>query len=298
MSAALRAAALCLLAAWSPAGSAAAAKSPTVAEIVAAAAADEWRVLDDSNTLYIELPTGRVVIELAPGLAPLHAENLKTLVRAGYFDGLAIIRAQDNFVVQWGDPDDTRSLGKAQAALPSEYVVPVSAGTPFAKLPDGDGYAPEVGFIRSMAAARDDKAHEQWLVHCYGAIGVARGNDPLSGNGSSLYVVIGQAPRQLDRNIAVIGHVWSGMELLSTRPRGPGPMGFYEKPEQRLRITQARLATDAPSAERARLQVLKSDSSSFARLVEARRNRQDDWMRRPAGYVDVCNVPVPVRPVP
>jgi peptidylprolyl isomerase len=176
--------------------------------------------------------------------------------------------------------------------------VPVSAGTPFAKLPDGDGYAPEVGFIRSMAAARDDKAHEQWLVHCYGAIGVARGNDPLSGNGSSLYVVIGQAPRQLDRNIAVIGHVWSGMELLSTRPRGPGPMGFYEKPEQRLRITQARLATDAPSAERARLQVLKSDSSSFARLVEARRNRQDDWMRRPAGYVDVCNVPVPVRPVP
>jgi peptidylprolyl isomerase len=286
------------LAALAPDVVAATSKSPTTAEIVAAASSDEWRELRVDDTLYIELPTGRVVIELAPALAPLHARNIKTLVRAGYFDGLAILRAQDNFVVQWGDPDDTRVMGTAKTELASEYVAPLSAGNTFTRLPDRDGYAPEVGFIDSMAAARDNKAREQWLTHCYGAVGVARGNDPLSGNGSSLYAVIGQAPRQLDRNIAVVGHVWAGMELLSTRPRGAGAMGFYEKPEQRLSILKARLAADVPLAERSRLQVLKSASKSFAQLLDVRRNRQDEWMRRPAGFVDICNVPVPVRPVP
>ncbi len=299
MSGLRRCAGFALLAFASPAlAGAAAGKTPTVAEIVAASTADEWREPAAGNTLYFDLPGGRVVIELAPQLAPLHAANLWTLLRAGYFDGLAILRAQDNFVVQWGDPDDKRPLGNAQAKLASEYVAPLNADPLFTPLPDRDGYAPEAGFINSMPAARDSKAREQWLVHCYGAIGVARGNDPLSGNGSSLYAVIGQAPRQLDRNIAVVGHVWAGMELLATRPRGAGAMGFYEKPEQMLTIVKAHVAADVPPAERTRLQVLKSDSRSFARLIEARRNRHDEWMLRPPGYVDVCNVPVPVRAVP
>jgi peptidylprolyl isomerase len=293
-----RAALLAVLVAVTVNAVAAAGKSPTTAETVAAASSDEWRELSADDTLYFELPTGRVVLELAPFLAPLHAANIKTLVRAGYFDGLAILRAQDNFVVQWGDPGDTRAMGAAKTELASEYVAPLSATNTFTRLPDRDGYAPEVGFINSMAAARDITAHEQWLTHCYGAVGVARGNDPQSGNGSSLYAVIGQAPRQLDRNIAVVGHVWAGMELLSTRPRGAGAMGFYEKPEQRLSILKARVAADVPAAERSRLQVLKTTSKSFAQLLEVRRNRQDEWMRRPAGFVDVCNMPVPVRPVP
>ena len=287
--------ALPLLAALCATQAGAAANTPTVAEIVAASGREEWRALDPARTLYLQLPAGRVIIELAPEFAPQHAANILKLVAGRYFDGLALIRVQDNFVAQWGDPDDKRPLGGAREKLPSEYVTGYDPAAPFTRLPDLDGYAPQSGFINSMAAARDPGSRTQWLAHCYGAVGVARGNDPQSGNGSSLYVVIGQAPRQLDRNVAVVGHVWQGMELLAALPRGGGPLGFYENAAQHVPIASLRRAADVPAAERILLEVLRNDSRSFGRLLDARRNRHDDWMKFSPGFVDLCNVPVPVR---
>src|SRR4051812_13793033 len=78
---------------------------PTMAGVLAASKPGDWRPLDPENTVYVELAAGRVVIELAPTFAPQHVANVKALTREHYFDGLAIIRAQDNYVVQWGDPN-------------------------------------------------------------------------------------------------------------------------------------------------------------------------------------------------
>jgi peptidylprolyl isomerase len=72
-------------------------------------------------------------------------------------------------------------------------------------------------------------------------------------------------------------------------------MGFYEKPELRTPIKSIRLASDVPEAERTPLQVLRTDSPTFADATEARRNRRDGWYVQPAGHIDVCNVPLPVR---
>ncbi|HWJ05381.1 MAG TPA: peptidylprolyl isomerase [Steroidobacteraceae bacterium] len=276
---------------------AATAQSPprTVGEILAATAPSDWRALDPENTLYLELPLGRVVIELAPAFAPQHAANIRTLVRQKYFDGLAIIRSQDNFVVQWGDPENKRPLAPARDKLPPEFTA-AAANRPFEALPDRDGYAPEVGFSDGFPAARDKSRGEAWLTHCYGMVGAGRANEPESGNGAELYVVTGHAPRQLDRNIALVGRVVKGMELLATLPRGTGPLGFYEKPEQYVPIATVRMAADVPLAERERLEVLRTDTASFRAVVEARRNRRDDWYLVPAGYVDVCNVPIATRP--
>ena len=268
-------------------------------EILAASPAADWRTPDPENLLYMELPTGRVVMELAPGFVPLHAANIRTLVREKYFDGLAIIRSQDNYVVQWGDPEEdekkAKPLGSAKASFDPEFSVPVSAATPFDKLPDGDVYAPQVGFGDGFPAARDAEGKQTWLTHCYGAVGVARGNDPQGGNGSGLYVIIGHAPRHLDRNVTVVGRVLQGIELLSTLPRGSGPLGFYEKPEQRVPIASIRVAADVPAAERTPLEVLRTDSATFAAVTEARRNRRDDWTVNPAGHIELCNVQLPVR---
>ncbi len=129
-------------------------------------------------------------------------------------------------------------------------------------------------------------------------VGAGRSNEIDSGNGAELYVVIGNAPRQLDRNIALVGRVVQGMEPLSTLPRGTGPLGFYEKPEQYVPIESVRLAADLPAAQRVALEVMRTDTPTFEALVESRRNRQDDWYKVPAGHVDLCNVPVPVRPQP
>jgi peptidylprolyl isomerase len=263
--------------------------------VLAASTPADWRPLDPQNTLYLQLASGRVVIELAPDFAPAHAANLRTLARQKYFDGLSVIRSQDNFVVQWGDAEGKRSLGEARATLPPEFTVPLRAGLPFTRLPDPDGYAPEVGFSGGFPAARDAAAGQAWLAHCYGMVGAGRGNEPESGNGTELYVVTGHAPRQLDRNIALVGRVVQGMELLSVLPRGTGPLGFYEQPSQHVPITSVRLAADVPEAERSRIEVLRTDTATFAALVEARRNRRDDWYKVPAGYIDLCNVPLPVR---
>jgi len=281
-----------------PANTATAAKRPTMAEVIAASSPADWRLLDPANTVYLTLDSGRVVIELAPAFAPEHAANIRTLVRGGYFDGLAVIRSQDNFVVQWGDPDGKRPLGNARATLPPEFTVPIAAATPFTVLPDVDGYAPQVGFVDGFPAARDPAIGQAWLAHCYAMIGAGRGNEPDSGNGAELYVVTGHAPRQLDRNIALVGRVVQGMELLSTLPRGTGPLGFYEQPSQYVPIRSARLAADLPPGERLPLEVMRTDTPTFAALVESRRNRSDDWYRVPAGHIDLCNVPIPVRPRP
>jgi peptidylprolyl isomerase len=88
-----------------------------------------------------------------------------------------------------------------------------------------------------------------------------------------------------------------GMEILSTMPRGTGALGFYEKAEQRVPIKSIQLAADVPESERVNLEVMRTDTSTFASLVESRRNRRDEWYKVPAGYVDVCSVPIPVRVV-
>lgn len=271
----------------------------TTQQVLAEAKAGDWRALDPENTLYLDLAAGRVVIELAPAFAPLHAANIRSLVRQRYFDGLAILRVQDNFVTQWGDPDGenadkARSLGKAGRRIAAEFTR-TAQGLAFTALPDGDVYAPEVGFSDGFAAARDPASGRAWLAHCYGTVGAGRDNDPESGSGAELYVVIGQAPRQLDRNIALVGRVVEGIELLSALPRGTGPLGFYEKPEQRLPIRSVRLAADVPEAQRLPLEALRTDTATFQALIESRRNRRDDWYQVPAGRIDLCNIPLPVR---
>jgi peptidylprolyl isomerase len=270
----------------------------TMADVLAAAGAADWRPLDPGQTLYLDLDAGRVVIELAPRFAPEHARNVRQLVRQGYFDGLAIVRSQDNFVVQWGDAEGKRPLGEARNRLPPEFTTALLPDLPFTRLPDADGYAPEVGHSDGFPAARDPRAGQAWLVHCYGMVGAGRDDDPESGTGAELYVVSGHAPRQLDRNVALVGRVVQGMELLSTLPRGTGPMGFYEQPSRQVPIRRVRLAADLPVGERNRLEVLRTDTPTFEALVEARRNRRDAWYRVPAGHIDVCNVPIPVRQAP
>jgi cyclophilin family peptidyl-prolyl cis-trans isomerase len=229
------------------------AKKPlTAAQILAASAASDWRPLDPDNTLYMELPAGRVIIELAPQFAPHHAANVAALVREGYFDGLWIMRAQDNYVVQWGDPDEKKPIHDAHRTLSAEFERPLR-DLHLRRLPDPDTYAPQTGFVEDFPAAADPATGRAWLTHCYGMVGAGRDNDVDSGGGTELYVVIGQAPRHLDRNITLLGRVVQGMELLAVMPRGTGALGFYEQPGERTVIRSVRVAADVPEKERTAL---------------------------------------------
>ncbi|MDR7296563.1 peptidylprolyl isomerase [Pelomonas aquatica] len=282
------------------------APAKTAQQILAASPASDWRDLDAQNTLLMELASGQVVIELAPRFAPAHAANIRALARGGYWDGLAILRVQDNFVTQWGDPDgdDTAKARPLPAGalpkLPAEFSVPidnVGKAAGFNRLPDAEGWAPRTGFAQGFAVAADPKLGKAWLAHCYGTVGAGRSDAVDSSNGTELYVVIGQAPRGLDLNITPVGRVLKGMELLSALPRGAAAMGFYDKPEQRTAIQRVRLLADVPPAERPALQVLRTESSTWNQLLDARRYR-GGWFVHSPGYIDICSATVPTRPTP
>lgn len=272
-------------------------RTPALAELLRASPEGDWRGFDQSRLLYLEIPrSGRVIIELAPQFAPNTVTNIRALAKAGYFDRAAIVRVQDNFVVQWGVPDGAPlpSMGAAKAKIsPPEFTRP-ARGLTFTALPDRDSYAPQVGFVDGFPAARDPKTGRAWMVHCYGTVAVGRDTAQDSGNGAELYAVLGQA-RHLDRNLTVVGRVVQGMELLSSLPRGPMPMGFYTESSQRVPL-RVRIGSDLPAAQQVQLEALRTDSETFEAVAESRRNRRDDFYQVPAGGVDVCNIPLPVRP--
>jgi peptidylprolyl isomerase len=269
-------------------------KTLTTAEVLAGSTPADWRLIDPQSTLYMDLPAGRVIIELAPQFAPHYVANVETLARQGYFNGLWVERVQDNYVAQWGDPEGKKSVGNAQRSVAAEFER-TSRGLSFMPLAEPDTYAPEVGFSDGFPAAVDPKLGRAWLIHCYGMVGAGRDNDVDSGGGTELYAVIGHAPRHLDRNVTLLGRVVQGIELLSSLPRGTGAMGFYEKPEQRVTIKSFKVAADVPEAQRTPLEELRTDTQTFTDYIDARRNRHEEWFKVPAGHIDVCNVPIPVR---
>jgi len=280
---------------------------PTPASVVAAAPASDWRAIDPADLLVMTLAPDRdgnarqVVIQLMPPpFSQGWVGNIRALAKAHWWDGTRVYRVVDNWVAQWGDADETKPLPEGLRAVPEgEYV----ASGDLAQLTEMgasdyvrmDLYAPQVGFDRGWPIAGD--APSIWPVHCYGHVGVARSTD-TTGTGSELYAVIGHAPRQLDRNIAVVGRVIEGIEHLSMLPRGKGDAGVYDDPTLRVPIVSVRLGNEVPEFPPPRFEYLASDSASFAEYVRVRASRNDAFYKVPAGGIDVCNVQVPIRRVP
>ncbi len=310
-------------------------KRPVPGDIVDAAPAEDWAEIRPEDMLVMDLPplrtvTGekqrRVVIQLIPeSITGGWVRNIKKLAAERWYDGTAIVRVQDNYVTQWGDPTEKKPLPEGLQTVPeSDYVSPklparyldwlmaIAMTRATQSIRGNDNDDPPAPMLDDPASGPSGKASffygwpvaigsaqqgSVWPIHCYGSIGVGRNVSPDTGSGAELYTVIGHATRQLDRNIAVVGRVISGMEWLSSLPRGTGPLGFYEKPEERVPIRSIRMVTQMPEAERPRFEYLTTDSKSFADYVKLRANRHDSFYNVPAGGVDVCNVPVPIRPV-
>lgn len=249
--------------------------------------AQEWRTPEPQNTVYLELSNGRVIIELLPEIAPAHVNNLRLLIRERYYDRMPIVRVQDNYVVQWNAISETAPLRDAQKFLAPEFTSQYRFGKNFQRWPYADGFAPEAGQIHGFPAARDPKSGRTWLTHCYGMLGAGRDDDAGSGGGRELYVVIGHAPRHLDQNVTLFGRVIDGIERLSGLPRGHGEQGYFLSGEAMPEIMSVRLASDLPIAERSHLQILRTDSVSYRKLLAAK--------AQAAGYLDLCHAPLVVR---
>ena len=306
-------------------------------EIVAKSPKADWTGIAQSDLLVMDLAPDakgkprRVVIQLMP---PPFSQgwigNIRKLAAAKFWDGTSINRVQDNYVVQWGDPNaDDKAKAKALPAglvtVPesgyvtgaSDYEVTLAlarmAGSHAAELavienrreakdptdgPSvGDPYAIATDFVSGWPVAGAISDQKVWPVHCYGMVGVGRDLSPNTGTGAELYTVIGHAPRHLDRNIALVGRVIEGIEHLSSLPRGHGGLGFYDlaQGDERTAIVSIRLGTEVAALPT--YEYLSTESQSFAAYSDARANRRDAFFIRPAGGADICNIPVPVRRV-
>ena len=276
----------------------------TTAELIAAAPADAWQVLDPAQTLYMDVePTPgaqaiRVVIALAPDLAPAHVAAVKALVGAKFFDNRSIVRSQDNYVAQWGDGAAALALGLPGAKMAPEFDKVMGGDFRPSGLRDGDVYAKRVGIWRNWPVAWDPSTRRAWLPHCYGMIGAGRDEAGDSGGPAEMYVVNGHAPRALDRNVTLFGRVVRGMEHLTTLPRGTEALGFYGEGQTKPKIISMRLASELPTNQREMLQVLRTDHPIYSEILESRRNRRDSWTLYKAGRLEVCNAPLPVRVAP
>jgi peptidylprolyl isomerase len=157
---------------------------------------------DPENTLFMDLKGGRVVIVLRPDLAPKHVEQVKTLVRQGFYDNTPFHRVIEGFMAQGGDPTGTGTGGSRLPDLPAEFSPPNRAR-----------------FLR-------------------GTVGAARTQNPNSAN-SQFFIMFAPAPF-LDGQYTIWGRVVSGMEAVDRIKRGAGASGMVPPPPDRL--IRARLA--------------------------------------------------------
>lgn len=262
--------------------------------IIAESTPAEWRTPNPESLLILSLPQGDVFIELAPDLAPAHVRNFRQLVRERYYDGLWFYRVVEGFVAQAGAPEDAKPIQNAQRTIDGEFFWRGDLGDEFTVVDSEDGFAADSGYWRGFPVARNAARTEAWLTHCPGAFAMARGNEPDSG-GATFYIVIGHAPRYLDRNTTVFGRVLYGLEYVQQLRRGYGPSGVIQDPVDYNPINSLRLAADLAEDQRVNVEVMRTDSAAFKELIQARANRPEDWFYERPGYVDLCGVPVPVR---
>jgi peptidylprolyl isomerase len=251
-----------------------------------------WRQVEPANLVFMELLEGRVVIELNPVFAPKTVNQFRELVQDRFYDGLSFYRVIDGFVAQGGDGSDLGELSEVPL-IEAEFEREWSADLPFTVVQKPDLFAPETGFTDGFAAARDARGEAIWLTHCPGVVAMAR-NDGADSSRTDFYIVIGQAPRYLDRNMSVFGRVIQGMEVVQAIRRGaPGDNGIIRDDAAASRIRSMRLGSDIPEEERLAAYVVDTNSDGFADLLRDRRKRtQRFFHHRPPEVLDVCQVPM------
>lgn len=251
--------------------------------------AEQWRTPDIDNLVYLELEQGPVVIELAPFMAPQHVAQFKALVKEGYYDGLDFYRVIDGFVAQGGDVTDNKS-SEHKKPLKAEFSRVAAGNSSFMLVQSPDFIAPQTGFLQGFPAGRDPKSNEEWLLHCPGAVAMARSTDADSAS-TDFYITIGQATRHLDRNMSTFGKVIYGMDKVQAVKRASinNASGVIEDKPSRSVIVSAKLATDIPAQQRLKLQVQQERSQEVSeRLASARTLDNEFFHFKGNGNLDVC----------
>jgi peptidylprolyl isomerase len=249
-----------------------------------------WRTVAPENLLVIDTSKGRILVEMAPELAPGHVERIRLLAGRGFYDDQVWHRVIDQFMAQTGDPLGTGEGQSPYPDLKAEFTFRRDSQTPFTAVAAPAGAV--LGFLHSlpvqtqpdayMATTADKKVHA-WGLYCPGVAGMARDEAPDSAN--SQFFLMRQAYPSLDKRYTIWGRVVSGLDVVRSLKASPNPDGIVTGPDQ---MTRVRVASDLPQAERLSVQVLDTASAQFRTLAEAARQAK-------GADFSVCDIDLPVQ---
>ncbi len=260
-------------------------RSPST--IIGSASADVWQQVNNDDVLRIDLPTGRVYVQLNPQLAPGHVDNIKKLAREGFYDGLNVYRFVESFVAQGGDQSGEKQPTQGSKGITGEMFLTTENSIEITPINAVDGYADKTGFLNGFAVAQNSDGKKTWMTHCTGTFAMARSNEIDSG-GTEFYITL--APqRYLDKNTTVFGRVLEGMEHAQRLLRTP-VNGQPFNP-----ISQVRVLSDIAGEDNSAFTVFDTSSEDFKELIESRKNRPSEWFIDKPNHTDVCSVSIPTK---
>lgn len=254
--------------------------------IGAAKPAPDWLPLDPAQTLVIDTSKGRIVVAMAPVLAPLAVARVKRLAKEGVYDGLLFHRVIEGFVDQTGNPNNHDGGTSAYPDLPAEFSVRLPAEAPISVVvsrSDGVegfvGAVPVAGVSAREQGLGSDHRLRVWGAYCDGVAGMGRqaGNDTAN---SEIFFMRAPA-RRLDHDYAVWGRVVQGLDVVRAIKVGEPP----SEPDRMIRV---RLAADLPAAERPNFEVANPAGPAFQAQAAALRARL-------GARFSVCDLPNTVR---
>jgi len=250
------------------------------------AQSDDWRPLDLENTLVIDTSKGRVVVEMSPFAAPNHVERIKTLTRAGFYNGLVFHRVISDFMAQTGDPQGTGAGGSTLPNVTAEFSFRRDLSSPFGEATTERGVS--TGYIGSLpvVTASDDvlfltaaQSVETWGAYCPGVLGMARQGPPDTAN--SQFFLMRGSDRTLDHQYTAFGYVVQGLDVVYKLNVGQPP----RTPDQMVTVS---IASDLPADQQPRLQVMNPRSAAFRAHVAKRKKEEGTAF-------DICSLALPVQ---
>jgi len=271
----------------------AAPKPPLPAKSAAPAAAApgaptdaDWRTPDPNDVLVIDTNKGRIIVEMLPEVAPLHVAQIRALAHENFYDGQRFFRVIDKFMDQTGDPQNNGQGGSSKPNIPAEFTFRRGTDLPFVMA--ADQTVAEIGFIKtlpvesqsmSLAPLTKDQKVTAWALYCQGVMGMARDENPDSGN-SQFFLMRWPYP-SLERKYTAWGRVISGLDVVRAIKTGEP----VEDPQDRME--RVRLLADLPEKDRPKIRVVDTRGPWFkAEIARTRAGKGADFT--------ACDVEIPV----
>jgi peptidylprolyl isomerase len=246
----------------------------------------DWRTPDPNDVLVIDTNKGRILVEMIPEAAPQHVARMRELAHENFFDGLRFFRVIEDFMDQTGDPQNSGQGGSSKPNVPAEFTFRRGADLPFVMA--ADQTVAEIGFVKSLpvmsqsmmlGAMTKDQKVTAWGLYCQGVAGMARDENPDSGN-SQFFLMRGPFP-SLEKKYTAWGRVISGMDAVKAIKVGE-PVA-----DPQDRMERVRLLGDLPDKDRPKVRVIDPKGPWFkAEIERVRAAKGADF--------SACNVDIPV----